>query len=242
MSKAKKLREKVSVDEKTADIIREHYRCTTSDEVLDTMCYSNPQFRSHRCNRLEKLEGGETCSYCKGDTKKLCAYSCDISKACLSAFAYRLGIGGEDVHKAIRNNLKKDYEDLVDRIQAELTGDHVIQVEEEVGGEVPEAPESSPEIVEKVPPCPSESCTACHSCPTTGKSLEALESDSEASDDEVYLSVREAAKFCGCSTPNIYGRIKNGTLTAEVINGRKCVPRKQLRKQIKVGNLRRKAK
>lgn len=191
------MKNQINVDEKLADVLREYYRCTVPTDTLNALCFSQPQLQSHNCNALEKMEGGQPCSYCNHDPLKICAYSCDSSKACLAAFAYRLGAESGKPHVAIKKILGWSYADIVRAIRAAL-GDRAPK-------DIPEAEPVEPEKPEKAPEPPSKPEKAPEVAKTT-------ESPRETPKD--LITPREAAQFWGCTAPNIYAKIKSGRITS----------------------------
>jgi len=206
------MKNKVNVDEKLASVIREYYRCTVSTEELNALCFSNPQLQSHCCNALEKLEGGHVCTYCKHDPLKLCEYSCDESKACLAAFAYRLGVAGDKPNTAIKKLLGIPYADLVQSIRTAL-GDAPKAVPEESTPEPepePEAPSEPPKKASAPSPPPKPKAKPKEIVKHDDKAAITLGGDSPTD----LMSPKEAAQLWGCTAPNIYAKIKTGKLMA----------------------------
>jgi len=188
------LKNRINVDEKLAEVLREHYRCTVSTSTLAALCFSNPQLQSHCCNKLEKLEGGHACTYCQQDPLKVCKYSCDVGNACLAAFAYRLGIGGDKVHAAVKKNLGLTYADLLAEIHKALGGNvsteaEMVEAAEEVEARAAHKPPQTPGTPAKAPALSLESGT-----PTD------------------LITAKAAASLWGCTAPNIYAKIKSGRL------------------------------
>ena len=203
VDKMSSMKNRINMDEKLAGIIREHYRCTTPTSILSALCYSNPQLQSHCCNKLEPLEGGQPCSYCQHDPMKLCEYSCDVSKACLAAFAFRLGVGGDKVHTAVKKGLEMPYADLLSEIHKAL-GD---TPDPQVATEQVASPETAPKTPEKAsdkPPAASK--------PQAAPKVLALPSGTPSD----LITTKEAALFWGCTPPNIYAKIKSGRIKAYV--------------------------
>jgi len=201
------MKNKVNVDEKLAGVLREHYRCTVPTEELNALCFSNPQLQAHTCNVLEKMEGGQPCTYCNHDPMKLCEYSCDVSKACLAAFAYRLGIGGDKPGTAIKKLLGTPYADLVQSIR-EALGDAPKAAPDEVEPE-PEAASEPPKVASE-PPKPKAKPKAKPIVKRDDKAATPLTGETPTD----LMSPKEAAQFWGCTPPNIYQKIKTGKLTA----------------------------
>lgn len=207
------MKSRITMNTKIADMLREYYRCTTPDAVLfKAQCFSNPQIRSHACNALAKLPGDEECSFCHNNPKKLCEYTCDINRFCLSVFAYRLGIGGDELAPAVKANLQLPYKELVDAIFEVFAADPA-KPEPEKEVVLPE--ETQPEEVheEHIEPPVEEA-----------KGEEMPEVDPNAVEEviesvEDLVTVLEASKIWGCTPPNIYAKIKAGTLTVRTKDG-----------------------
>jgi hypothetical protein len=193
------MQSKVTLNARLTETLREYYRCMVPDSFLfKAQCFSNPQIRSHCCNALEKLPGGEECSMCRHDPKRPCGYVCDISKFCLATLAYRLGIGGEDLISAIKSNLSLSYEDLTTRIFEAFSKDSTVE-------ELPEAVivgRDDAESLEKMS-VEEESST---------KSTEEDKMPEVDPGSLDMITVSEAAEIWGCSAPNIYQKIKSGKL------------------------------
>ena len=106
-----KLLPKVVLDEALLTELTKYYKINTKsdswddEEFLGWECFSHPSLEYHDCNIRAKLLGGHACNYCKHVPGRPCNISCDFQHFCLSAFAFRLGIGGEDLKEALHNNL-----------------------------------------------------------------------------------------------------------------------------------------
>lgn len=204
-------KDKVSVDEKLADVIREYYRVTSPDEDISPLCFSNPQIHSHVCNKLELAEGKTKCKSCNHDPQKICDYSCDISKACLAAFAYRLGLGASDPIKSIKQHLQLDYKDLVDKIYKALraSGDEMPELKAAEGVDVSVLEEVVEVPVEEVVEVPVSAPVVAEAAVAEASVEAPVSAKTEVSE---YVSVAEAAELLGCTPPNVYGLIKRGSL------------------------------
>jgi len=146
----------------------------TEDEVSrleNHGCFSQPSLELHECNARVKLPGHQECTFCHHNIYRPCDISCDFQTFCLAVYAWRLGIGGEDLYKAIQRNLYKITPDqLYDEVISCLVGGGS-SVEKEVEGGAEEFDESEelkvdnnsvivPEISEADEKCYSVSDTA----------------------------------------------------------------------------------
>jgi excisionase family DNA binding protein len=213
-------KKRIGMDDKLAEVIREHYRCTIPTEKLVRSCFSDPQLKSHVCNKLELLDGGKECTYCGHDPNKICVYSCHVSQACLAAFAHRLGIGGDDPIKAVKKNLKLSYQELLDQINAKLNPSS--ESEELTTSEDP-MPESK--VTSEEPKTACKDCSSCSGCATTCESEKPVEVPSDDSEhtgeEDTLFTVKEAAEYLGCTSPNIYAKISRGKIDRQFKPGDK---------------------
>jgi hypothetical protein len=134
--------------ELSLDVLKEiikYYRIDTSetswdpDDFLEWECFSHPSLELHECNSRAKLPGGHTCHHCENVVGRPCPISCDFQNVCLAAFAWRMGIGGENFEEAFKRNL---YE-----LSAGSLFDEVIKVF---------SMEDTSEPMDKAPEVPSE--------------------------------------------------------------------------------------
>jgi excisionase family DNA binding protein len=198
-----KLLPKIMLDNSILGIIVEYFKIDVSsklfesENLLDLECFSHPGLETHDCNIRAKLPGNHKCSYCEHTVGKHCTLSCDLQNICLASFAYRMGVGGEDMEKAIKSN-------LYDLTNIELY-DKVI---EKFGNEFN-----------------SVSSNACISgeMPDTYNQEQHMVDGIENTGD--LLTIKDAATYYGCTYANIYNYVKSGKLSA-VENGTKQMVRK----------------
>jgi excisionase family DNA binding protein len=112
-----KIKPYIPLDREVLNLIEKFYKVRDVDELLNRFCFSNPQLESHQCNNLA-LTKGEVCEHCNNVPEKFnCQITCDISHVCHAAYACRLGIGGKDIVKAVKNNSELQYDQLLEEIK-----------------------------------------------------------------------------------------------------------------------------
>lgn len=204
------MKPRVLLDRRMLDCLNNFYSSTLSDDYLNNECFSHPVLESHICNIKAPLDGGELCNYCKHIVGRRCNITCHIHHFCLSVFAYRLGIGGEDVYKAIKHNTTKLSFNKLQQVVMKALGVKDGEDENEDGeaqdiNRVEMKPDKTEkiikEIAENVKPKPKPK-------PASEPIVDSI--SSTLSDD--LISVGEAAKLYGCSYFNMYSHIKRGNL------------------------------
>ncbi len=110
----------MSLDNTMLKMINDFYSFEIEKSALYNECFSHPSLDFHTCNPLAMVDGGQKCSFCNHAPGGVCKITCHISYFCLAVFGYRLGLGGEDVKEAIKNNLKTAYKELAETIKGKL--------------------------------------------------------------------------------------------------------------------------
>lgn len=181
-------------------------------------CFSQPSLELHECNARVKLPGKRECKFCKHNVDRPCDISCDFQTFCLAVYAWRLGIGGEDLHKAIQRNLYKITPDqLYDEVISKLVGSSldVEPVVEEV--EVVESVVEEPVIPEQ----PEEESVGIDNNSITLPSSEVGK--------EKYYTIPEAAKALKKSLPYVYVLLRSGQLKEEKVGDKRMVTDESVR-------------
>lgn len=137
-------RQKVALDYDILKWVNEYYSFSLKPENhVPKECFSAPDLNLHGCCVYAKLPGDKTCT-CNHVPNRMCQITCYISEFCLAAYAYRLGIGGDNQNVAISENLKLGYKKLYNMVKDVLA---------EMGkGEESTRVMSSNEIDLKIPP------------------------------------------------------------------------------------------
>jgi len=102
-----RLKPKVPLDSEMIQLINEYYSVKLNESCMLNDCFSHPDLESHICNVKTPVDGGKECQYCCNIPGRYCSITCHIHHFCLAVFAYRLGIGGDDLKKAIKYNTRK---------------------------------------------------------------------------------------------------------------------------------------
>jgi len=206
---AKMLPKKV-LDASLLKDLAKYYKIDTSskswdpEEFLEWECFSHPSLEYHDCNIRAKLLGGHSCKYCKHVPGRLCNVSCDFQHFCLAVYAWRLGIGGQDISEALNNNLYVlENEELYNEVIKKLSLDALEEVSEcdvcACSAKTKEAAGASLVVDEDTDECEPQ---------------KAPEEPSEAS-DEVF-TIKEAADYYGSSYCNLYNYVKQGRIPHEL--------------------------
>ena len=111
-----KIKPKVSLDKAIYEKINANYNWDLNSKYLYWECFSHPNLDKHQCNPLALSAGGVKCRYCNNSPLNICKVTCHVSKFCLAVFAYRLGIGGENLNTAVDKNLKIGYKSLIQQV------------------------------------------------------------------------------------------------------------------------------
>lgn len=200
-----KLLSKKILDEELLKELVKYYRINTSSEEWDSdkfvewECFSHPSLNYHDCNYRSKLLGGHSCEFCNHLPERPCKYSCDFQHFCLAVFAWRLGIGGEDLNEALNNNLYI--------LKREELFEEVVKV-------------FSMEAI--------EDCESCEDYEATEEEDFVEEVEVLEKKDKKLLTVKEAADYYGCTYANIYNYIIGGKLPYVEDNGKKKVVKSDL--------------
>ncbi len=202
-----KIKPKVILDELILKLINKFYSSNLTSEFLNNECFSHPVLDSHLCVIQVPVDGGKKCEYCNNIVGRRCPVTCDISHFCLAVFAYRLGIGGDDLEKAIHENIKKlSYSKLFSKIMniagPDAHEDGMAQDFNKVEmskskSDVVNNNKDNKEVGEK----------------DSRNNKNNIISESEILDDELDLiGITEAAKLYDCSYYNMYSHVKRGNL------------------------------
>ena len=224
-----KLLPKKVLDSNLLKELAKYYKIDTSskswnpDEFIEWECFSHPSLEYHDCNIRAKLFGGHVCKYCKHIPGRPCVISCDFQHFCLAVYAWRIGIGGSDLHKALNHNLYKlDNEELYGEVIKVLSN----------------------EALEEVQDCSNQSCTSCEASQESSYNPTEVLEDTEAHESELSVSegvrtsedditefgktvfepcddkltIKEAADYYGCTYCNIYNYVNKGRISHEVID------------------------
>ena len=246
-------RPKVTLDYNILKWLNEYYSYSLSAEAnLEKECFSAPDLDLHCCCCYAKLPGDKTCK-CSHVPGRMCQITCIIYEFCLAAYAYRLGIGGDDQNTAIKENLKLKYKDLYNKVQdilesmnskgAESTR---VMSSREIDGKLPpqstidklakEAEEKGEEDMSQVPEnevvplvegVVMEEAPEEPEKPVEPPTMDATEIDAHmeevARETDPLLSIQEAADLYGCTYANISHKIKAGSLLVEMDGKQKKV-------------------
>jgi excisionase family DNA binding protein len=200
-----KIKPYIPLDREVLNIIEKVYKVRDIDEILNRFCFSNPQLESHQCNNLS-LTKGEPCEHCNNVPENFnCQVTCDISHVCHAAYACRLGIGGKDILKAVRNNSEMNYEKLLEEIYNSSN----------VNKDMKE------EIIDDVDEISNLECSCEDNCVTIGEEemseMDIITEETEkpkigrpVNPDEELLTCKQVADILGCSLMNIYQKIAAG--------------------------------
>lgn len=224
-----KLKPCIPLDKEVLGIIEKYYKVRDMDQILNRFCFSNPQLENHVCNTLAVEDEG--CEFCKNVPENFgCQLTCDISHICHAAYACRLGIGGNDIIKAVKNNSEISYERLLEEVQREMK-QHKKDKQEEVRDDVIE------EVVEE---SMVEEIMVVEEETTVEELLEEDLGEEDMSEIKVIdeetcegetgrpavpegeelLTCKQVADILGCTLINIYRKIADGKV-AWVGNPRK---------------------
>lgn len=204
MEKARVILNKSLID-KAIKYYKYRFSEGTYERLNDWECFSDPSLELHDCNSRASLSGGRKCTSCDHEVDKACDITCDFQTFCLAAYAYRIGIGGEDIDKAFQRNLYKVTPDeLFDEVITKLACD-ILPEETKVEEEPPtESKEEKEEMKKEREPKFSES-------------------------GERLYTVAEAATAKGCKYINIYQNIKSGKIKCVVDQDEKVlIPESEL--------------
>lgn len=242
-------RPRVILDYDILKWLNDYYSYTlTAEKHIEKECFSAPDLELHGCCIYAKLPGDKECDGCKHKAGRLCPITCIIHEFCLAAYAYRLGIGGDDQNKAIAENLKLKYRDLYNKVQeviGSMNGEESTRImsvteidgklppqsiidkmantaEEKEKSEMPQVPtEEVVPLVEGVVMEETPEPTPEGNTQLDKELDEQLEQ--EASDTDPLLTVKEASELWGCTYANICHKIKSGVLMVEMVNNKKKV-------------------
>lgn len=220
-----KLRARLNLDDVMKNLIEEHYRIRLEDVHLGKPCFSNPQIGVHCCNARAPLPGDMDCDVCHKDPYALCTRSCHINRFCLAVYAWRLGIGQTEMYGAIKENLTKDYDQLLEDLYTATKGTdlerrHVMP--EVKSTPLADAMKPEGEATQQSSPLPDEVEADARSIATVGNQENLGEAFTETTPDDL-IGMQAAAELWGCSAPNIYGKVRDGKLIAHLVDGRKFV-------------------
>ena len=207
---------KVELSLEILDIMAKYYRMDPEDpgwnpeEYVDWECFSHPSLELHDCNIRSRLPGGHRCLHCDHIVGRQCPLSCEFQIFCLGVYAWRIGIGGRDLKKAIEHNLYKlRPEELYEEVIKKFSVGDPSSVE-------PEEPES---LLDLEVPIDEDFEKPEEEEPKKSKVRESKED---------MLSISEAATLYGCTYANIYNYVKDGRIPSISKNRRMFVKREDL--------------
>jgi excisionase family DNA binding protein len=177
------------------------------DDLLEWECFSDPSLQVHECNNRAPLRGGFKCNYCKNIPNRVCKDSCDFRTFCLAVFAWRLGIGDQDLKEALKHNLYVLTEkELYNAVIKKLANEDIVSenVLEDLNNIVDEPEDIVQEVVKESVP------NACVCVET--EEIEPVLPEVVEENKEDLLSISAAAEYYGCTYANIYNYIKSGRL------------------------------
>jgi excisionase family DNA binding protein len=189
-------------------------------------CFSQPSLELHECNARVKLPGKRECKFCKHNIDRPCDISCDFQTFCLAVYAWRLGIGGEDLYKAVQRNLYKITPDqLYDEVISKLVGSSVeemVAVESELESDpesedpvIPEQPDGGDSVVSEV-----------------GIDNNSITLPSNEVGKDKYYTIPEAAKVLKKSLPYVYVLLRGGQLREEKFGEKRMVTDESVKEYI----------
>jgi len=223
----KNVKPRIMLDERMLEVANKFYSSRLADNALNRECFSHPDMDSHICNLKARLDGGEECTYCNHIFRRRCYITCDIHNFCLAVYAYRLGIGDEDLGKAIKVNLAVTYNKLHADVM-EATRVEANEVVQECGEaqDIRAVRVAIPDV-EVVATSISEAHQGLPiiTVEEEFKVVEELPVPDIDIDDGEYLTVQEAAELFECTGPNIYAYINRGILEKHRVKGKGVVRR-----------------
>lgn len=193
-----KLLPKKVLDEALLAELTKYYKIDTSADTWDPQefveheCFSHPSLEYHDCNIRAKLLGGHDCNYCNHVPGRPCRVSCDFQHFCLGVFAWRLGIGGEDLSAAIKHNL---YSLTNEALYLEVIKKFSDEEIEDAGLTDTAVEEPAPLQLEDDPPEP--------------EAPDIVDEDDSA---DPWLTIKEAAEYYECTYCNIYNYVSKGRI------------------------------
>jgi len=244
---------KKTLDSELIEMLIKYYKFNLTDEekkaVEEWECFSHPSLEQHACNQRVLMPGGHKCETCANILGRPCDISCDIQTFCLAVFAWRNGIGGEDLYKALKHNLHTlKPNDLYDAVTMKLScgdaADAFLPKPKKAKETAPPPPESPPARVidedaksstKKTKKVKKKDKTPVKKVllPVEEKVEEKVEApkvEHVREDGEVYYSLREVAKIRKCTYSNIYIHATRGRLPFVEFDGKKFVKKSVLDK------------
>lgn len=194
-----KLKPKITLDKDILAKINTFYKYKIGKSALYTECFSHPSLDFHTCNPIALLDGGEKCSFCNHAPGGICKITCHINHYCLAAFAFRLGIGGDNFDSAVIYNLKTKYKELY-KLVLEKIGDNDDNLMDGMAQDLTKV-----EINSKEDRMPNKKNTK-----TKNQTKKQGATKQDVSGD--LISFSDAAKLYECSYHNIYVHVKKGNL------------------------------
>ena len=215
------IKPKVQLDESVLELINEFYSVRLGKKHLFVGCFSNPNLNSHLCcsqaplDEITSPEGSTKCSYCNHIPGRVCKITCHINHFCLAAFAYRLGIGGNDFKKAVKHNTRKlSYKKLYEAVITKLNNPEEHQEEDAQDLNVMEL-ESHQEIMEEEKKKMTQvTNTATPKKDSTPKVKAPILDDN----NNELVTIGQAAKIYGCTYVCMRGHVKRGNLNSTKID------------------------
>jgi len=199
----------IPLDRDILKIIEKYYKIRDVEDILNRFCFSNPQLETHVCNTLV-LEDEEGCEHCRNIPANFnCQITCDISHICHAAYAQRLGMGGKDILKAVKNNSELSYERLLEEIEKHInTGKNIKEeIEDELeGNSILEEEETAEEIFITMGEEEMEEVIITEETeqPTVG--------GADLHEGEELFTCKQVADILGCTLVNIYLKISKGKI------------------------------
>jgi len=193
--KEDKIKPRILLDKVMLGSLNEFYSSKLSDQYLNNECFSHPDLESHICNIKYPLDGGKECTYCKHIVGRRCHVTCHIHHFCLAVFAYRLGIGGEDMSQALKNNTTKT---SFNKLQQQVVAALKVEDDEDFENTLGDAAQD----ISRVELNGDEKQAA--------SSNKVEEDFVDTSKEDELISIREAANLYGCSYYNMYSHAKKG--------------------------------
>ncbi len=188
-----KLLPKVSLDHAMIRRLNRFYSSQLPERYLGNICFSHPNLQVHFCNPEALLEGGIPCEHCENIAGRACKITCNVHHFCLIVFAYRLGIGGDNLADAVDINSKISWKKLKDKVLSAIKSPEP-EPEPEVKVEAPAVVEIAPVEVGKLRHV------------ELPNRLTRLVTD--------LISLVKASEVYKCTPSNIYNFVKTGKLAA----------------------------
>lgn len=219
---------KKTLDKDLIEKLAEYYKYNFSKEDLDRLneweCFSHPSLELHDCNQRVLMPGGHKCSCCNNVLGRPCDISCDIQNFCLAAFAWRLGIGGEDFEEAMHSNLYGlKPNELYDLVTMKLScGDEALPY---IGKKLKSSAAKKAAGTKAEVSMEEVNVDGTVEAPVkkTRKTRTTTKHDPKIVEGERFFTFAEAAALRGCTYGNIYMHVKKGKLATVELDGKKYI-------------------